>query len=689
MVLVISFINNWLLMALLIAILFGAGLLVGWIVSRKLKAGIQAKPSNTVEGSSFYNEALSMISGYIWQASYNKNEFKLIFISDSVYQVTQRTTKFWNDWTHARKSLVYKEDLKKFELNEAQILSGEKYFSEIEYRIILPNGLLCWIQERIIVKNTESGTLALSGVCINITAKKEEEEKNSVSSDFLLASINSLTQPLFIKDEQSRLLLVNQSFCALFGSEPEQMIGKTDFDLFPKDEAESFLASDKLVLNGESDFYESKVNIRNQNVVYYISKTLYHSTINDKKYIVGIMNDISVRKKSEELLKQEIQEVKGSTKNKSFFLASMSHEIRTPMNAILGMAELLAESRLNPEQREFIQVINSAGANLLNLINDILDFSKIEAGFLKFESEATDLHELISDVIKMFEFRLNNTDLKLKTHFPATELSPILTDPHRLRQVLINLLNNAVKFTPKGTIDIVVDILNETNDLYQLRISIVDTGYGIPDHEQSKIFQAFEQSSITEGKAFGGTGLGLAISKSIIETFGGNISFMSTEGKGSNFFFDLPFLKAEPIEQVELIKPETKLALKVLIVDDNPTNIALTTTYLKRVGITDVITAMNGSKAVSLYKQHHFDLILMDIQMPVMDGLEATKVIRAYENATKELKPTVIIAVTAYALSSELNRFLSYGMDGFLRKPFTGFELQNAIENALQIKIIK
>ena len=689
MVFVILFISNWLILLPVAIVLLFIGMLVGSLLTKRtIKSDNQAIQSQP-DGASFFNEALTMISGFIWQANYSKGEFKLVSISDSVYQVTQRNTKYWNDWSNARKSLICKEDLKRFEVNEAQILSGEKYISELDYRIVLPNKQLCWIQERIIVRNFEPDTLTLSGVCLNITAKKEEEEKNIVSSDFLLASINSLTQPLFIKDEQSRLLLVNQSFCALFGSEPEKLIGKTDVDLFPKHEADSFLASDKLVLNGESDFFESKVNFKNQKAIYHISKTLYHSTMNDKKYIVGIMNDISIRKESEEQLKIEVEEAKGNTKNKSFFLASMSHEIRTPMNAILGMAELLAESRLTHEQRDFIQVINSAGANLLNLINDILDFSKIEAGFLKFESEATDLHELINDVIRMFEFRLGNKDLKIMTHFPQIELLPVLTDPHRLRQVLINLLNNAVKFTPKGTIDIVVDKINETSDLYNLKVSIVDTGYGIPADEQSKIFLAFEQSSITEGRAFGGTGLGLAISKSIIETMGGNINFSSIIGKGSNFYFTLPLPKAAPIESFEVSAVGAELALKVLIVDDNPTNLALTTTYLKRVGLTDVHTAMNGSKAVSLYKQHNFDLILMDIQMPVMDGIEATRVIRAYESTVKLLKPTIIIAVTAYALSSELNRFLSCGMDGFLRKPFTGNELQNTIENALQINLNK
>lgn len=684
MVLVSSFITNWLLIVSIAVVFLLIGMLIGRMLSKKTAKPSQIVQDHKPDGASFFNEALTMISGYIWQATYSNGEFRLVSISDSVYQVTQRSPKYWKDWSNARKSLIYSDDLKRFELNEAQILSGEKYISELDYRIVLPNRQLCWIQERIIVRNFESNTLAISGVCLNITSKKEEEEKNNVSSDFLLASINSLTQPLFIKDEQSRLLLVNQSFCALFGAEPEQLIGKTDLDLFPKHEADSFLASDKLVLNGESDFFESRVNMKNQKATYYISKTLYHSTMNDKKYIVGIMNDISMRKESEEQLRIEVQEAKGSTKNKSFFLASMSHEIRTPMNAILGMAELLAESRLTNEQREFIQVINSAGANLLNLINDILDFSKIEAGFLKFESEATDLHELINDVIRMFEFRLSNKELKINTHFPQPGLAPVLTDPHRLRQVLINLLNNAVKFTPKGTIDIVVEIVSETSDLFNLKISIIDTGYGIPEDEQSKIFLAFEQSSITEGRAFGGTGLGLAISKSIVETMGGNINFQSTIGEGSNFYFTIPIPKATPIasfEPIQIAHPD--LALKVLIVDDNPTNLALTTTYLKRIGLTDVNTAMNGSRAVSLYKQHNFDLILMDIQMPVMDGIEATRVIRAYESTVKLLKPTVIIAVTAYALSSELNRFLSCGMDGFLRKPFTGNELQNTIENAL------
>jgi PAS domain S-box-containing protein len=682
---------NWFIASLLFLCGLGLGSLLVIFIKIKNKKLSQFTPTINDSECNQMNEVLDLIEGYIWKGIANQGIFNPEFISETINMVTQRPVSFFTQWSKSRLELVHPDDKLKFSNTESALLKGELNFSEHEYRIVLNDHSIKWLFERVTVRNMQGSGLLISGVTIDITKKKLSEEKLTDSSDFLLASINSLAQPLFIKDEESRLVLVNDAFSSLFKFEPEELSGKTDFDLFPIEEATSFRNSDLMVLSGASDFYESKVDLKDQKATYHISKTLYHSDSNQKKYIIGLMNDISQRKESEDKLRQAVIEAQGMTKNKSFFLANMSHEIRTPMNAILGMAELLSETDLDPEQKEFIQVINSAGGNLLNLINDILDFSKIEAGFLKFENEAIEITELVSEVIRMFEFRISQKDLILGTRFPQLPIMDVIADPQRLRQVIINLLNNAVKYTPKGHIDIILEILQETSDMYNFKISIADTGLGIPVSEQNRIFEAFKQSSITEGKGFGGTGLGLAISRSIVEMMGGSIGFESTEHKGSEFWFTVklgkaPVKESNPNDGDETSVTSDAIDINILIADDNPTNLALMGSYLKRFGLGRVTQVTNGQMAVNAVKTNRFDLILMDIQMPVMDGIEAARHIREFEKQDKERKPVTIIAVTAYSLSTDLNKFLNAGMDGFLRKPFKSDELQAAIENALNIR---
>jgi PAS domain S-box-containing protein len=382
--------------------------------------------------------------------------------------------------------------------------------------------------------------------------------------------------------------------------------------------------------------------------------------------MVGALKDITMQLAAERALHEEKEAAEATSRAKSAFLATISHEMRTPLNAVIGAATLLESTTLNDDQRGLLSLLRRSGDSLLAVVNDVLDFTKIEAGRIELDERPFDLHQVIRDAVSLVEYAARYKALRLEVRFEREALVWVCGDDTRLRQILLNLLSNAVKFTSDGHVTVAVDLEDVTSERVQARISVTDTGIGIPANRLERLFQPFSQVDSSTTRRFGGTGLGLAISRRLAELMGGTIDVATSDGDGSTFTLRVAFARAEAPRAAPAVTPAASArptSLRLILAEDNPVNQLVQLRMLRQLGY-DAAVVGNGVELLRAFEETSYDLVLLDIQMPLMDGIEA-----AHELRRRGFTQVRIVALTADVTSETRDASIEVGIDEYVSKP--------------------
>lgn len=530
----------------------------------------------------------------------------------------------------------------------------------------------------------------------DISERKESERLLQQSYDEKTALLASIPAFVFIKDLESKYIYGNQKLLDMLDIEHEELIGKTDYDIFPKELAESFITIDRRVIETKKPVVTEDEIVQaedGKSGCTYTTKVPLYDSDGNVIGVVGTAFDISALKKVEAELIEAKKHAEEANQEKTRFLANMSHEIRTPMNGIIGMANLISKMKLSTKQQEYLLILKESSEALLEIINNVLDISKIEAGKIEIENSTFDFSEMVSGVFQTFSYRANEKNIEMIYELDENVPKYLAGDSARIKQVLRNLLSNALKFTEKGVIKLKINMIGKSSESVFVDMIVEDTGIGISDNNIERIFESFTQSDISTTRKFGGTGLGLNITKNLVGLMGGSIDVKSIVDKGSNFRVVIPFTTADENEIKKICDKnnlqslnESKLDVKVLIAEDNYINQIYIAELLK-IYVTTYTVVGNGAEAVEKYEADHYDCILMDMQMPIMDGANATREIRRLEKDLEKRIP--IIALTASALKNEVNEFMNVGIDDYIIKPIDEEKLVSTLESICNHKITR
>jgi PAS domain S-box-containing protein len=527
------------------------------------------------------------------------------------------------------------------------------------------------------------------GFSIDITQNIQASRTIADQKKFYQQIFNNVPNYIYIKDRKGKFIFANEAFCQLFNLTQNQVLleGLVHADEFKLDVVLNEKMDRKVIEAGETVEYEESLTLNNSEVRWYHTTKKPLPNKDGEPNILCISVDITERKKhSDELIKAK--------QTKEQFLANMSHEIRTPINGIVGMVNLLDEIPATVEQKKYLAAIKSSAENLQVIINDILDLSAIESGNIRFEHIGFSLKNLLSSLISSFSYAAKQKDITITLNYDPYIDEVLIGDPVRLNQVASNLIGNAVKFTKRGYVKVYALKTDQEGRIGQFQIIVDDSGIGIPEDKIKKVFENFEQGDLTINRKYGGTGLGLAIVKQLVEAQNGSIDLKSKPGKGTKFTVQLDF-EIGSKEDLNNTKSQTKPTLerkeddidlskyKLLLVEDNEVNILYTNKILQKWNCTPDV-AKNGLIALDKLKEKKYDLILMDVRMPAMDGFEASKFIRNNFEPPKSEIP--IIALTANAIKGDDEKCLRAGMNDYISKPFQPETLKNKIISNMNLE---
>ncbi len=520
----------------------------------------------------------------------------------------------------------------------------------------------------------------LADLLCNVEDRKRKAEALQNREASLKAIFNNVPFQMWLKDVDSKYMAVNKPFLDYFSIIDEaKIIGNDPRDIWNTEAGSHFIDQDKLVMQSrEINSFEELVDFNHKTAWFEIFRAPIIGLNGQLLGTTGIARDITSRKEADKALQQALEAAEAATEAKSKYLAIMSHEIRNPLNAVVGMVRMLHEAGIKGPESKLIENIKTSSDHLLMIVNDILDFSKIESGDMILEETNFDIHDVVKSVYNSNLYIAREKQIELDFYIDETIGHSHKGDPLRLQQVLANLLSNAIKFTPQGKIGIRCKLESETGRSMKVRFEVEDTGIGISAESQEMIFESFKQEDTTIARTYGGSGLGLAISKQIVELMGSKLSVESVKNVGSKFYFsvDLKVTEGGISQSCGTMVTAAQKSLSghsILLVEDNKLNQILATTILEKWGAR-VVVAGNGQQAIDILATNSFDIILMDIQMPVMDGMTASKLIRGELHIS-----TPILALSANVLKGIVEECEAAGMQGYISKPFDSDDLYRKI----------
>lgn len=611
---------------------------------------------------------------------------------------------------------INKIGIKKFGYNEKEIVgrrytefipeedlqSEFRYYTEVrdsdvitdyhEFRIVSKSGDVFWVGQNVNRVIGSEGTVYFTAVARDITLRKATEQALHKAKTELQKSetkyrsiIENMELGLLEVDTQGTILRVYDRFNMMLGYKGKELVGKNAKAILLVEGFDKTIdIEDKKRLLGQTGVYEVKLKRKDGSEIWVIiSGTPFYDEKGNILGSIGVHYDVTVRKELENQLDIARRKAVKAQQAEKAFLANMSHEIRTPLNAIIGMSHLLMDTQLNKEQADFIDTLNNSASILQTLISDILDISKIDAGSLEVKNKPFDIRTLGKKLISTFQTQNQNSNVEFKYLCDLNIQSTLNSDSQLINQILINLLANAQKFTSSGSVILTINSVSENLSYPTIRFQVIDTGIGISKLEVNQIFQKFKQANNDIRRKYGGSGLGLSISYQLVKLLGGHLTVSSVKGEGSSFSFELEMKKSKKLPRVEnkisLLNSLNAEKNMILIAEDNAMNQKYITSLLRKWKIRHHF-AQNGKEAIGLIQKNDYDLIFMDLQMPVMGGFEATQLIRSSQNNNSKIP---IIALTASTFLSVKKQALKAGMTDFLSKPFTPDQLHEIIDKYL------
>ncbi len=654
-----------------------------------LPAVVQQVINNLIVEQKFHLSQVALKKSEEKYRSIFENILDVYFELDAKGIITEISPSVVDNYIYKREELIGKPlfDNKSIENDFLNVLFNKGTITD--YQVNLTDKNLNTIPSSItsrVLYDSNDNPQAIVGTIRNVSERKKAEETIRLNEErYRILAENS--SDLISKHNWDRTYLYVSPVCKkLLGYEQSEMTGQSAYKYIHPDDIEPIRRNHIFLLENNTTSLIESYRIRKKDGSFLWFETnnqvIYNPITNLVEEIVCVSRDITERKEKEELLKaKEVAERANIAKSE--LLANMSHEVRNPMNAIVGMANTLSKTKLSEKQKEYLNSILLSGENLVNILNDILDFSKIEANKVELTFTEFNINELVKNAINFIKPACAKKRIKIIQNIDDSIPENLYGDEQKITQIFNNLLDNAVKFTNKGSITVEVIKSEEVNESIKLKSFIKDTGVGVKKQDIHKLFESFKQLDSSTKKEYKGTGLGLSIVKKLVELMNGVVSFESTYGKGSCVCFEVPLMISGTRKSTKQIKkveeknsPDSPNSLKILVAEDDAINQIYLANFLKSKGW-DVVTASNGQKVLDEYEPGKFDVILMDGQMPKMDGFEATKKIREIENKAGIFTP--IIAITGYAIHGDREKFIKAGMNDYITKPIDEAKLYNII----------